>query len=284
MKLPTLTPDLIHTLDNLHTELDRDRIGGMMRQPGNPFGISIERFGNATAFAARAIATTYYNKVVGLRGEDRHLIRDIAGFFSRHGSPNTKVEILPGTIDADLGDRLASYGLRHTSFGAGYFGLPEIPTGVIAPGLKVGPLDGPKDLEDFLTVFHEGFDMARDTRERFVQTMRYWADLPRWELLLVKVDDAPASCGVLFIHERLAYFALGTTVPRFRGRGALAGLLHHALRRSKEKGCDLVFGQCEFPSTTARLFERYNMRLAYHKAIWELRTRQTSAASPDSLY
>src|SRR5262249_38949864 len=110
------------------------------------------------------------------------------------------------------------------------------------------------------------------------------ADLPRWELLLVKVDGAPASCGVLFIHQRLAYFALGTTVPRFRGRGALAGLLHHAFDRAREKGCDVVFGQCEFPSTTARLFERSGMRVAFHKSIWELRGRPVAAASSDSLY
>lgn len=284
MNLPTLSTDLIHTLDNLHTELDRDRIGGMMRQPGNPFGISIERFGNATAFAARAIATTYYNKVVGMRGEDRHLVRDIAGFFARHGSPATKVEILPGTIDADLADRLSSYGMRHTAFGAGYYGLAEIPAAALAPSVDVRRVDGAQDLDDFLTVFHEGFDMARDTRERFVHTMRFWKDLPRWELLLVTIDDAPASCGVLFVHERLAYFALGTTVPRFRGRGALAGLLHHALRRAQEQRCDLVFGQCDFPSTTARLFERYGMRPAYHKAIWELRGRPMQAVASDSLY
>ncbi len=282
MKLPTLTPDLIHTLDNLHTELDRDRIGGLMRQPGNPFGISIERFGNATAFAARGIATTYYNKVLGLRGEDRHVIKDIAGFFARHGSPATKVEVLPGSIDADFADRLSSYGLRHTAFGAGYYGLPEAPSSPPDPSVVITPVEGEQELDEFLAVFHEGFDMARDTRERFVQSMRFWATLPRWELLLVHIEGQPAACGVVLTHNRLAYFALGTTVPRFRGRGALAGLIHYALSHAKETS-DLVCGQCDFPSTTARHFERFGMRLAYHKAIWELRTRGT-AASPDSLY
>lgn len=283
MKLPTLSPDLIHTLDNLHTELDRDRIGGLMRQPGNPFGISIERFGNATAFAARGIQTTYYNKVVGLRSEDRHLVKDIAGFFARHGSPATKVEVLPGSIDAELADRLSSYGLRQTAFGAGYYGLPEAPPAHPDAQLDIRPVAGDRDLDDFLTVFHEGFDMARDTRERFVQSMRFWAELPRWELPLVRIDGQPAACGVLFTHNRLAYFALAATAPRFRGRGSLAGLLDWALRRVKDTQGDLVCGQCDFPSTTARHFERFGMRLAYHKAIWELRTRG-AVASPDSLY
>jgi hypothetical protein len=284
MEIPALSRDLIRNLDNLHTELDRERIGGLLRMPGNPFGIAIERFGGATAFAARGIPTTYYNKVLGLSGDDRHLLREIGNFFGRHGSATIKVEVLPGSLDADLADRLSSYGLRQTAFTAGYYGLPTVPPGSPSPDVSIQTIDKENDLDDFLGVFHEGFGMGSDTRERFIQSMRYWGSLPRWELVLARIEGVPASCGVIFVQDRVAYFALGTTTPRFRGRGALAALIHYAFARVRDRGCELVCGQCEFPSTTARHFERFGLRLAYHKAVWELRPRRAQPAVAESLY
>src|SRR6478735_761616 len=108
--LPPLTRELVRAIDGMHTALDVERMGGMASVGGNPWGIQVQRFGRATAFASSVLATTYYNKVDAFSLDDAPLLDDIAAFFVRHQALTCSIGILPGEMDESLADRLSAYG------------------------------------------------------------------------------------------------------------------------------------------------------------------------------
>jgi GNAT superfamily N-acetyltransferase len=269
--LPLLTTELVRTLDRLHTELDLDRIGGLARLPDNPYRVVIGTFGRATAFAAGAIANTYYNKVLGLGAADVGHLPELAAFFTEHGSGCCRVDILPGDLDLDLADQLTALGLRHVGFQAGYYGLPAAEASPATPGLEVRTVESADDLVRFLEIFHAGFELDPASRGVFVDRMRYWGTLPGWTLYLVSAEGTPCAAGVFFSRGEIGYLALGATLPAYRRHGCHVALVKQGLAIAHETGCRLVCGQCDFDSGASRNYERLGLRLAYTKALWEWR-------------
>ncbi|GEM_PF-1239489 len=284
MRAPPLTRELVRTLDQMHTALDVDRMSGMARVTGNPWGIHIRQFGRATAFVSSSLPTAYYNKVDGFGATDGALLDDVAAFFIDHGALTCSMSILPGDLDERLADRLSAYGMRHVDFHAGYYGVPDV--GDLAPpkGVHVRAVESVEDLATFLAVFHAGWEMTADTLDVFRSTMTYWRDVPGWHLYLADLDGATRGVGLMTVKNGIAYLAIATTLPAFRKRGCEQALMHHAILAAKALGCELVCGQCEVDSPSAHNFQRYGMRLAYHKAVWLLRPTGMQPVAPDSLY
>lgn len=274
MPLPLLTTELVRTLDQLHTDLDLDRIGGLARLPDNPYRVAIGTFGRATAFAAGQIANTYYNKVLGLGAADVGQLPELAAFFTEHGSRCCRVDILPGDLDHALADELTALGLRHVGFQAGYYGAPPAEAPPVTPGLAVRAVESGADRVRFLEVFHAGFELDPASRDVFVDHMRYWGDLPGWRLYLVSADGTPCAAGVFFSRGDIGYLALGATLPAYRRHGCHVALVNQGLSMARELGCRLVCGQCDFDSGASRNYERLGLRLAYTKALWEWRGPQ----------
>ena len=284
MHAPSLSRELVRTLDGRHTALDVERMGGMARVVGNPWGIQVQRFGRATAFVSSAIPTAYYNKVDGFSAADGALLDDVAAFFIRHQALTCSMGVLPGDLDERLADRLSAYGMRHVDFHAGYYGVPDVGALSPPPGVTIRPVESAADLDTFLATFHAGWEMTADTLDVFVRTMRFWRDVPGWHLLLADLDGATRGVGLMTTKEGIAYLAIATTLPAFRKRGCEQALMHHAIAAAKSLGCELVCGQCEVDSPSAHNFQRYGMRLAYHKAVWLLRPTGMQPVAQDSLY
>jgi hypothetical protein len=70
--------DSSRALDELSASFERERIGSLLRLPGNPFGVEMEHFGHATAFASRD-----ESKVLGLGAESAEEVGRIAAFLAR---------------------------------------------------------------------------------------------------------------------------------------------------------------------------------------------------------
>ncbi|MFN0249588.1 MAG: N-acetyltransferase family protein [Kofleriaceae bacterium] len=268
----------------MHTLLDEQRMGGMARVVGNPWGIQVGRFGRAKAFVSSAIPTAYYNKVDGFGAHDAALLDDVAAFFIQHQAMTCSMGILPGDLDERLADRLGAYGMRHVGFHAGYWGVPDVGTLVPPKHVTVRPVETDEDLRNYLATFHAGWEMTADTLEPFITTMKFWRDIAGWRLFLADLDGATRGVGLMTVREGIAYLAIAATVPAFRNRGCEQALMHHAIAFAKQLGCELVCGQCEPDSPSANNFGRYGMQLAYHKAIWLLRPTGMRPIDADSLY
>src|SRR5262249_40403895 len=265
-------------LDNMHTLFDIDRLGGMARMEGNPWRIAMKRFGRATAFVSSAIPTSYYNKVLGLGIPELGLIDQIAAFFIGSQAPTCRIDFLPGDLDERIADRLSAFGLRQVDFNAGFYGLPDVGGIESPPGVTIRDVDSDADLDTYLEIFHRGWEMDPSTLGAFKDTMRFWRSIPGWHLYLACLDGAPRGVGIMFARDGIGYLAVATTLHEYRKRGCEGALIRHAALHARELKCEFICGQCEVTSPTAHNFERIGMRLAYHKAIWLLRSRGASPA------
>lgn len=279
-----MTSSLVRELDGMQTALDHERIGRMAKIADNPFAIQIARFGRATAFASGTIATAYYNKVDGLGIAELPLLEDIGRFFVGAEAATCCIGILPGDLNVELADRLSAYGLRQVGFHAGYYGIPELQDVAAPANVRVRAVESSDDLTTYLTTFHAGWEMRAETLGLYLETMRFWSDVPGWHLLLAEIDGIARGVGLMTSAGRTGYLAIATTLPAFRNRGCEQALVHHAIGRAKALGCEVVCGQCEVDSPSAHNFQRFGMRLAYHKAMWLLRDSGPPRADLDSLY
>ena len=83
---PLPTPELVARLVAAERQCMTDWLQTLADLPGNPFGIAIKTFGQATALVCRAIPAQVYNRVFGLTVEDRDHIPAIVDFYAEHGA------------------------------------------------------------------------------------------------------------------------------------------------------------------------------------------------------
>ncbi len=113
MQYPVMTRELARRIQRVINAL---QVGGkryLQQQPGNPYGIEIEQFGNATAYLAQAVKTVgWWNRVIGLEQEDAALIDDILAFFRAHRL-QCNIDMDPTVFTADFA-RLLQTRLPHS--------------------------------------------------------------------------------------------------------------------------------------------------------------------------
>lgn len=267
MPLPRLTSLLIRTFEEVDALTTEDRLRGMYEQPGNPWGIEIRRFERATAFVAKELPLSQFNRVIGVGPPEMPFLEDIVA-FGRQSPVDFTIEVLPGDLDDALSERLTAFGFRQRGFHAGFYGLPCASSDRVPTSVAVKHVRAVEEFEAFLEAHFEGYELPASRKETILANMRPWRTFPEWHLYLAEVDGQTAAAAVLRIRDRLGYLASASTAPRFRRRGCQSALIRRRLEDAAEFGCDLVCSQAAFGSTSHHNLERAGLRLAYTKAIW----------------
>ena len=88
MQLPVMTRQLARRIQKVLTASQLNGMLYLQQQAGNPYDIQIKRFGNATAYMARAIAPAkWWNRVINMEEEDAVYLDDILEFFRTSRQP-----------------------------------------------------------------------------------------------------------------------------------------------------------------------------------------------------
>jgi GNAT superfamily N-acetyltransferase len=87
---------------------------------------------------------------------------------------------------------------------------------------------------------------------------------------LAEIDGEPGAAGALSIHDGVALFAGGATIPEMRRRGLQGALLEERMRYAFEHGCDLAMMVAEAGGESQRNAERKGFRIAYTRTKWRL--------------
>ncbi len=87
---------------------------------------------------------------------------------------------------------------------------------------------------------------------------------------LAEIDGEAGAAGALSIHDGVALFAGGATVPEMRRRGLQGALLEERMRYAFEHGCDLAMMVAEAGGESQRNAERKGFRIAYTRTKWRL--------------
>src|SRR3954451_19007251 len=128
MDVPIMTQEQSDRIEQSKADYIESWMQSMREQPGNPFGVAIQHFGRARAFAARDLAHVgLFNRVIGIGPEHAAQLEDIIRFYDVQGVPY-RIDINPYRVSADLLAGLADYGFHESMFQSMLYGVSsEVP-------------------------------------------------------------------------------------------------------------------------------------------------------------
>ncbi|HEU0194333.1 MAG TPA: GNAT family N-acetyltransferase [Gaiellales bacterium] len=234
-------------------------------RPGNPLGIEIRAFGNATAVAARERPDLdFMNIVVGLGSDDAGKVEAIAGFYRRHGL-RARIELPPDAGARELMQAMTRQGGAQVGFwtrlvAPAAHGRADSRVHVVAPG----------EASLFGRVWAEGMGIPEGEREAAGGSAATWVDDRELICFLAESDGEAGAAAALLVHDRVGFLAIASTRPHHRRRGLQAALIAARIQAAGAAGCDLVSALCEFGSDSQRNLERAGLTVAYTPAVWRL--------------
>jgi len=271
MDVPIMTQELSDRLEQSKANYVESWMQGMREQPGNPFGVAIQHFGRARAFAARNLAHVgLFNRVIGIGPEHTAQLDDIIRFYEVQGVPY-RIDINPYHVSADLLAGLVDYGFHEYMFQNMLYGVPSVVPLDLPPSLTIQDVSFER-LDRFVDVYMHGFQEALHGQGSEVRLLGSALEVlygrAGWQFCLVSVDEKPASIGLLYIQDGVASLAGGATIPSFRNRGGQTVTLARRFTLAAEADSTLIVGQAEAGSVVEANMERMGMHTAYTRAMW----------------
>ena len=263
--LGTIRPsrEFVHGLISAETTCLTDWLNAMQELPGNPLGISIRTFGQATALVCAKIPAEVFNRVVGLTVEDRDLIPDIFAFYQRLGaSPLFDLDpyaIPPFWTRPNVYSPLVSLGFCQGAFHQILYAEPmrTIPT----PPAHLSIEDVTEaNVAEFVRVYEQVWGDGT--------AIRVLINRPSFYCYLARVDGEAAALGILHIANGIGSMANALTVPVYRNRGCQTALLYQRIRTAAAAGCNLLVSQCSPGTTSQQNQRRVGFQIAGTKAWW----------------
>jgi hypothetical protein len=259
---------LAHRLEH-HEALFGRRIADRFLVVDPACGAAHARVGEATV--VRVAPGSVLNKVhaLGLDGEVRDADLDrIEAFFRERGETKFAIELAP-FAGVELAARLETRGYRTT-------GLEQVQVRALVPadgerettlprGVTIETVD-PGDLatrREWVRVSTEGFDAPADPAPDIVRYSELCFDVEGTTALLARVDGEPAAAGAFAIADGIAAFFAGSTVPRFRGRGAHGALIAARIVAAARTGAGLATVGARPGGDSHRHLHRAGFTVAY---------------------
>lgn len=97
---------------------------------------------------------------------------------------------------------------------------------------------------------------------------------------LARYDGEPGAAATLFLHDGVALFGGGATLPEMRRRGLQTALIRARMQYALERGCDLLMLVAEAGSDSQRNAERNGFRVAYTRTKWRKEAPGAGTAKP----
>ena len=241
------------------------RMRVLERIPGNPIGIGYRRIDDK-AVALVSLFLPSFRRVIGLRPGHEAEIEPLLAWYRGYGVKPT-FEIVPGMYDATLGRELARHGFLPAGFHAALIAEPDRSTQP-DPDIDIERVVSEEAMERYLDAYVAGWGVPEKDHAQFKANVRPWLHQPGWSLYLARVDERPAAAATLYIADRVAYLADGTTAPAYRGLGLHAALLRRRIRDASAAGVDFVFSGAEPMGTSHRNMERAGLRLHFLRTKW----------------
>jgi GNAT superfamily N-acetyltransferase len=201
-------------------------------------GITVERVGNATCFAVRAIpGAIVWNRAVGIGSATPATeaeLDEVSRFFRVHGVRGA-FAIAPNARPIDLGRWIAERdlvpGYAWAKFSRSAANPPEPSAAHRIEALR------PERAGEFARTIRAAFELPEWT-ERW-----YGALVGRegWTCYVSYEGEAPAAVGALFAGAGdVAWLGWGATLPAFRRRGHQRALLAHRIVEAGRRGFALL--------------------------------------------
>lgn len=263
-----LNSELADTLEQSEIDALHSRLTAIQQIEGNPMGVEVKRFGQATAFSASNIPGPAFNTVKGLKTGDEPYIEQIVAFYEQKKIP-ARFELTPAAASSELLTSLSEAGYYHQDFHTTlYMPLSKIKYETSnKPKLNIRKLEK-DEFNIFADIYVKGFGMPDFLKSGVAQNNEVLYDNEHWTFYLATYDNEPAGIGVLFMKGSIATLAAAATNPYFRNKGIQSALIKKRIWEAIDKECTFIVGQAKFGSVSQNNMERAGMQVAYTKAIW----------------
>lgn len=265
-----VTKKLAQTLETSEIEVLKSRLSAIQAIEGNPMGVDIREFGNATAFSVKNIPGPSFNTVKGLTDGDEKYIEQIIQFYKQKDIP-VRFELTPGHVSADLLIHLSKQGFYQQDFHTTlYSDLSSQYETSAHSKITIRELRK-NEFDLFAEIYTKGFGMPAFLKDGVAKNNQILYDNINWKFYLAFIDDEPVGIGVLFTKNGIGTLAAATTLPEFRNHGIQTELIRQRIQKALEQDCRLIVGQAKFGSVSQNNMERAGMRIGYTKVIWTMK-------------
>jgi hypothetical protein len=270
-------------LEEISQRFRRDMWTSVVPEAVTESGIEVERFGpvQATAFAELpGVPGLHQIQGAAERGavSGGHLAAAIEWMRARE--VDYRIPIFaprPGAAEAEAW--LEGRGYER---GGGWIKLirdaspPDLPPNPDVTIYKLGDDEG--DGEGLSTIAAEALGLPLMVATLFFSLPQR----PGWRCYTASLDPfgPPVATGSMLIHDRVAQFGPGTTLPEGRGRGCHMALLRRRLLDAHEAGCHTVFVELDEGDPALRAITCRNLRRAGFEEAYEGRNWQRPALHP----
>jgi GNAT superfamily N-acetyltransferase len=195
----------------------------------------------------------------------------LESFYRSRGEP-VRVEACP-LADASLFELFGKHSYRVTEF-SNVMARPLKSPGA-AETWPASPLGvtiekvGREQIDLWALTVSQGFSENAPVAQELLDVMKMFAEGPRAECYLARVDGRVAGGGTLVLHDGVAGLFGASTLPAFRKRGVQTALLHARLARAVDAGCDLAACVAHPGSTSQRNIVRQGFQVLYTRVKFE---------------
>lgn len=261
-----LNGGLVEAIEQSEVDVLHSRLSAIKGINGNPMGVDIQRFGNATAFSVENIPGPSFNTVKGLKDGDEKVVRDIIDYYYDREIP-VRFELTPAQTSPALLTYLSETGFYQTDFQTTLYAGLSSEIKPIDPQITLRRLKR-NEFKLFAEIYVKGFQMPDFLIDGIAQNNEVLYDNDNWNFFLASINEEPAGIGVLFNENGIATLAAAATVPDLRNNGVQTALIQERINQAKLLNCTLVVGQAKFASVSQNNMERAEMKVAYTRAIW----------------
>lgn len=244
-------------------------------------GAAAESIGGGFAIYAGANSPVTQAVGIGLNGAvSEEEFKRLEAFYHNRKEP-VRVETCP-LADASLFEHFGKQGYRVTEFSnvmarplqdrveAGAWPAP-------APGITIERA-GRDQIDLWTLTVSQGFSENAAVPQELLDVMKMFAEGPRAECYLARVDGKVAGGGTLALSDGVAGLFGASTLIEFRKRGVQTALLRARLARAVEAGCDLAVCLARPGSTSQRNIVRSGFQVLYTRVKFEKQFEQIHPA------
>lgn len=261
-----LTKGLAEKIEQSEVDALLSKLTAVQEIKGNPMGVDIQRFGNATAFSVKNIPGPSFNTIKGLKDGDEKFVDQLIEFYNDREIP-VRFELTPAHVSSDFLTYLNKAGFYQSNFHTTLYASLSQDLAPINPKILIRRLEK-NEFDMFAEIYAKGFQMPAFLQSGIAQNNEILYDNEDWTFYLAIVENEPAGIGVLFIKNGIATLAAAATVPHLRNKGIQNALIRERIRHANTLNIKLVVGQARFGSISQNNMERVGMKVVYTKAIW----------------
>jgi len=264
-----LTEDLARRIERAEIEALESRLTAIKKIDGNPMGVEVKKFGNATAYSVKNIPGPSFNTVKGISGNDVEHVDHMIDFYNQRDI-QPRFEITPAYSSSELFKALSDKGYTQCGFHTSLYGELTDET-ILNP--KLNSLITIREIKQheydvFGDIYVKGFNMPSFLKEHVAKNNKVLHNNEHWTIYLATIEDKPVGIGVLFAYDGIGSLAASVTHPEFRNKGVHRALVFKRLQQAIGHNCHLVVGQAEYGSVSQNNMEKTGMKIAYTKSIW----------------